>query len=130
MRLLELAQFADRVAHQLVQHAAGRALPVELLAAQLVDALAVAGGALHQVAAKHLLHLRKTTVAQRIGEADHGRRLHFGGLGDGGDRAQRQVGGFSSANRAMRWSCLRHVRIDTGNRVLQLVVGGGAVHGI
>jgi hypothetical protein len=108
----KMTELGHRLAHQLVQHAGRRAFAIELLAAHLVNAFTVAVRALQQVAAKHLLHFREAAEAQRIGKADHGRRLNLGRLGHRRHRAQGQVVGLLKGEARDALQLLGHVRVS------------------
>ena len=124
--VLELAQLADRLVDELVQHAAvgprRRAAP----APHRLDALEVRRRALDQVALEHLLHLREAVEAERAREPDHRRRLHRVRLRDRGDGAEREVVRLVERVARQPLQLRRQGRVGARDRFLQLVVGGGA----
>ena len=127
--LFELPELGHRVADELLQHPAALGLDAAG-AAQLVDAFAVAAAALDQVAAKDLLHLGKTTEAERVRETDHRRGLHIGRAGDHRHRAERQLVGLVEREARDALQLLGQVGVNTTQGFFQLVVGGCSFHGV
>ena len=122
--LLELAQLVDRLADELRAARRRRRLAA---APHPLDALAIRRAALDQVAAEHLLHLREAVEAEGVGEADHRRRLDRVRLGHRRDRAEGEVVRLVERDSGPGAAAAATARVRRGDRVLQLVVGGGAV---
>ncbi len=108
-----------------VQHAALPAAPLPPRRI-CVDPLAVRRRALDQVALEQLLHLREAVEAERVGEADHRRRLDGVGLRDRGDGAEGEVVRLLEREARQALQLRRELRVDRGDRLLQLVERGGA----
>jgi hypothetical protein len=90
---MQLLQRGNAVADELAEHAAG---PGAIVAGpERFDPFAVVAharmvvGTLDQAAAENALEIAEAAVAQRLGEAHHGRRLHADTLGETRDRVQR-----------------------------------------